>query len=152
MKPAHDAFVFIWSPTLAPWLVNVSMCVSQVCVRFSARGYDIRYRGGTVLKSLCVYACKRSVCRLLCYSGRQCVCLWSTQWPLSGLHSALKLSGSVFTAWSTGTYQGFGQYWQNWTEKHCRWAVLHEEEKALSRACQNKYNPDSQKLGALYKT
>lgn len=34
------------------------------------------------------------------------MCLQSTQWPLSGLHSALKLSGSVFTAWSACKFWG----------------------------------------------
>lgn len=61
-----------------------------------------------------------------------CVCLQSTQWPLSGLHSALKLSGSVFTAWSTGRYQGLGREngsphgrieWKNIVDELC----FHEE-------------------------
>lgn len=87
MKHALDVFVFIWSQTLAPWPVSV-FGVSQVRVEFSPRGYDIRYWSSTVLIKVCVWESKRSVCRLLCWAGRQCVCLQSTQWPLSGLHSA----------------------------------------------------------------
>ena len=84
--------------------------MSQVCVESSPRGCDIRHWSGTALISVCEWecVCKWSVRRLFCWAGRQCVCLQSTQWPLSGLHSALKLSGSVLTAWSECKHQGNG--------------------------------------------
>lgn len=154
MKPAHDAFVFIWSHTVAPWPVNVSVCVSQVCVRFSApRLWHQVLAWHSPYK--CV--CKWSVCRLLCRAGRQCVCLQSTQWPLSGLHSALKLSGSVSTAWSTGRYQGLGREngsphgrieWKNIADELC-FMRSHEEGRSSKS---NQYNSDYKKFGTLCKT
>lgn len=158
MKPAHDAFVFIWSHTLAPWPVNVSVCVSQVCVRFSApRLWHQVLEWHSPYKCVCVCVSDPSVVCRAEQADSVCVCLQSTQWPLSGLHSALKLSGSVFTAWSTGRYQGLGREngsphgrieWKNIVDELC-FTRSHEEGKSGKS---NQSNPDYKKYGTLWKT
>lgn len=112
MKPVHEASVFMWSHTPAPWLVNVSVyvCVSQVCVRFSARGYDIRYRGGTGLKSLCMCVSDPSVVPF-----RQTVCVFMVN-TVASVWSALS-SEALWLRFHCLAYRLVSGFWAELNRK-----------------------------------